>query len=60
MGGVDDREQLVNNDGNQMDDAIEFVNNSVSTLKLHLFLWSLHSGSCLWKTKSFLSKKKSM
>lgn len=39
MGGVDDREQLVNSAGNQMDDAIEFVSNSVSTLRLHLFLW---------------------
>lgn len=38
MGGVDDREQLVNNDGNQMDATIEFVNNSVSTLRLHLLV----------------------
>lgn len=47
MGGVDDREQLVNSDGNQMDESIEFVNNSVSTLRLHLFLSLLHSGSTI-------------
>lgn len=37
-GGAEDQEQLVGNDGNQMDDAIEFVNNSVRTLRLHLIL----------------------